>query len=650
MTFAKQSAFLVTRLTFVFFSVMFVVSAFDKWDGYSYYMQFADFLPDLSAAYVIWILLSIIPALFLWAVLYFTLHITIRLGFSLTINHFLVFIIGSVALKKIASFLIASYFWEYGFLEGWKIWFICLTVVAVLVMVIRSICDRLITEINTRITPLVWLFFASFVLAVPLSFIQTGNSENVFESDPAIKKELETAKGRPNIVLVVIDTLAALDMQLYGYNRDTTPFISEWAEGSSVFSNLYASSNWTTASTVSILTGQRPWTHKVWYQALYRGSKEQHRSLPYLLKDQGYDLYSFVQNPSAHPDVLGFEGAFSVREKYYRYWSENAWWYDRFVEAFYDRPVLERWIFREYNHIALRVLNLFRPALAETFFPADLVYDDVLKTVAGDRDVERPFFAWIQVLPPHDPYLPPAPYLGRYGNGDVFKTDEFQSGLIHIEYEKSDQPKIDDLRRRYDEFIRYSDHEFGEFMTQLEHTVDMNNTVVILVSDHGESFSSGFQGHGSDFMYESVIHVPMIIKMPSVGQGIKIDTLVEHIDIMPTILDIAAIDIPLWSEGRSLLPAIKGEEIVTRPVYSMQLIKNRILPEPIIKKGVVAMRSGSLKLIYDIGMEKSVLYNLDVDPEEQLDIASTLPMVVNEYEYLIKQELKMANELNERVP
>lgn len=113
---------------------------------------------------------------------------------------------------------------------------------------------------------------------------------------------------------------------------------------------------------------------------------------------------------------------------------------------------------------------------------------------------------------------------------------------------------MDILRKRYDEFILYSDRQFEMFLSRLAQTFDLSNTLIILTSDHGESFSHGFLGHDGPHLYEPLVRIPLIIKMPGNANGKSIDMRVEQIDIAPTILDLIGIQVPEWMEGRSLLP------------------------------------------------------------------------------------------------
>jgi arylsulfatase A-like enzyme len=172
--------------------------------------------------------------------------------------------------------------------------------------------------------------------------------------------------------------------------------------------------------------------------------------------------------------------------------------------------------------------------------------------------------------------------------------------------------------------------------------MDMSNTIIILSADHGESFSHGYQGHAGNHLYESLVRIPLIIKMPSERKGNVINMPVSQIDIAPTILDLAGIPAPDWMEGRSLLPLVKGKSLDPRPVYSMQLIENRSFGEP-ITKGTIALREGDYKLIYYLKDKKSLLFDLRSDPDEMQDISQQKQDVTKRLTGLIVENLSRAN-------
>ncbi|MBI4847179.1 MAG: sulfatase [Nitrospirae bacterium] len=640
-----KSFLIILRIVFIIFSVLFIRDAFYKWDGYSFYMRFMDFLPDLSLSFVLWTIPVLPLSVMLWTGVYLLNKLTLVFRRPVPIEGLLVCFVLISLLLAVKLTLLSRF--SIGELTGInRYWIIIIIIFASVVFTIsaRKYMDRMLTEFNARITPLVWIFLLLFVTAVPFSFIK-ADSEGAYPPVHSEARHDGMKQKYPNIILVVMDTLTARDMQVYGYERPTTPFISEWAKDAVVFNSAYASSNWTSPTVMSLMTGQRPWTHGIWHMTNQQARSAYVNSLPAVLKDHGYDIYGFVQNRYAHPDTLGIRAPFNTAESYYTFWISNGWWFDELAAVFAERNVVKEWIF-ENNEIA-DLINAYRPAMSDTLFPPEKVYGSFLDYMSQtDRNIsDRPFFAWLQLYPPHNPYLPPEPYRGMFGDAGRFSTDSVQerSGLLETGYDAGRQADIDILRKRYDEFILYSDRQFELFISRLSETMDMSNTVIILTGDHGESFEHGYQGHSGAHLYESIVHVPLMVKLPGGIHRKAIDMQTEQIDIAPTILELSGIPAPQWMEGRSLLPLIEGRAFHPEPVFSMQFIENKALGEP-ITKGTIAVWDGEYKFIYYLEANISLLFNLKNDPDEMHNIINEKPAVAEELKKLINRGLSGANE------
>jgi len=205
------------------------------------------------------------------------------------------------------------------------------------------------------------------------------------------------------------------------------------------------------------------------------------------------------------------------------------------------------------------------------------------------------------------------------------------------------QTTLDTLRARYDEFIRYSDKQFEDFINGLKKRDKLKNTVIIFSSDHGESFEHNYVGHGRKYLYEQVTHIPLIIKEPDQTEGRIINDLIEQIDIPATILDLAGIPVPSWVEGRSLAPLMQGKRLSSKPLFSMNFQKNKTRGQKIIN-GSVAVWEGDYKLIYYLEEKKSLLFNLKHDPDELNNLFDKEPEAGQRLLSLIKDNLKKANE------
>ena len=268
-----------------------------------------------------------------------------------------------------------------------------------------------------------------------------------------------------------------------------------------------------------------------------------------------------------------------------------------------------------------------------------------------NSDYTEPFFVWLHMMPPHEPYLPPEPFIGTFDSSSRLRTLEKQFNYRRVvaeHLEKSGRFTLEDLelldsyRARYDENILFCDKKFEDFIDQLMKRNMLNNTVIILSADHGEIFENNHMGHGGVF-YEQVMNIPLIIKYPNQTDGRVVDDIIEQIDIPATILDIADISLPSWMEGRSLVPFLHDEKLLPMPAFSMHLEANRRRGHK-IEKGLFAVWEGDYKLIYDLEKGESLLFNLKKDPEEQDNLIGKEPEVGKHLVGLILDNLEKANE------
>ncbi len=640
-------------------------------------MRFTDFLPDLSLSFILWTIPGVFIAFFLWLIAY-GIHKTIK---SVPLEYSIAWIIIIIILTAIRHiFFVDRFNNSLTGLNDFTTLLISGILSGVIVFLINKHTEAFLSGVNTRITPLVWLFAVLLVIALPCSgwsvFRKEPPTDKYFKDDSAHASGLN--KKSPNIILVTWDALTALDMDLYGYDRPTTPFLSEWAKDAVVFKRAYSASNWTVPASMSLMTGQRVWTHKVWYDALNSPVKNYANNLPHILKENGYNIYGLVQNPHAHPDTLGIGPNFLTKDhatKFNKFLIRGE--FHSIKKFFEKRPIIIKFM-KKYPFIFImkNVKNLTERTNMKQFksnfiesekriqnqqliqntddnprnaYPPKLVYNRFLRYIssgsqrADDKQLHKPFFAWLHLYPPHEPYLPPESYRGIFGGESSKPADlKYTDAPEDFEYKPEDQPRVDALRKRYDEFILYSDEQFRIFIKSLSRKMDLSNTIIIFSADHGESFSHGYKGHVGDYLFEQLVHVPLIIKIPGEIPGKVINMPVEQIDIAPTILDLAGIAVPPWMEGRSLYPLIEGKSLEPRPLFSMQLIKNRSFGQP-ISTGTISIWYGDYKLIYYLKNKKSLLFNLRADPEEIQNIFNDEPETANRLLKLIEVNLSGAN-------
>ncbi len=525
---------------------------------------------------------------------------------------------------------------------------------AYITWLLRSKAVQWTITIQYRITPLVWLFGIFVILSVPLVSYHAwfkGTDEAVLKGTAVTAV---TERNNPNIILVTFDALAARNMSLYGYQRDTTPFIREWAKTATVFTNTEAASNFTTPSVASLMTGKRVWTHQTYHIEGTRPIRSDTESLPFLLKRDDYFNIALVVNPFASVETLGMSGSFDIAPLATELSASASLFGWKFgvvdkmlYRAFGEKVRLHNWILMN-EFIFSRFLNLISRNISQTTVPPDKVFDRFLDII--DKKPEGPFFAWIHVFPPHDPYLPPKPHKGEFNPSLELRTYKSQEKVIeesykylfqYRRYSEEMQPSVDLMKDYYDESIKYIDKKFDNFIQELNKR-KIEDTVIILSADHGESFEHGYFTHGGPFLYEQVTHIPLIVKEPGQTEGRTIDQHVEQIDIPATVLQLADVPVPSWMEGRSLVPLLRGEKLTSKPVYSMNFQDNRSRGHQ-VTKGSIALWEGDYKLIYYLEKNESLLFNLINDPDELDNLIDKEPGIGQHLLSLILDNLKKAN-------
>jgi len=440
-------------------------------------------------------------------------------------------------------------------------------------------------------------------------------------------------------------------MSVYGYRRDTTPFIKEWAKTASVFKWAEAESGYTIPTTASLMTGKRVWTHLRYHlDDARKPVRSRTENIAYLLKKNGYYNMAFITNFLASVDALGIKESFDVAPLASELSVPVSFIGlvdNLLLDIFGTRIRLYNWIVKE-DFILEEAIRIISGGEYKTVFPVEKAFDTFLDVL--DSNPPEPFFVWIHLYPPHAPYMPPAPFLGIFDPSQDLRSlrDHAQIGQRLERYRKDRvhldeaQRIVDLLRARYDEFIRYCDKGFEDLIAELRKRGILEDSVVILSSDHGEEFRVYHVGHKG--LSEEETHIPLIIKEPGQREGRVIDDLVEQIDIPATILALAGIPIPSWMEGRSLVPLLRGRPLPPRPAFSMSLLKNPSRGQK-ITKGTIVVWNGNYKMVYDINNKRPLLFRrLKKGPYDVEYVLDERPGVTRYLIDLIETNLKMANE------
>jgi len=412
------------------------------------------------------------------------------------------------------------------------------------------------------------------VLVCLLAAVVGCGGEKVPESAPTPAPEstaVETRETRDlNIVLITIDTLRADRVSSYGSEQvDTpssygseqvdTPAIDGFADEGVRFSNAASTVPFTLPAHASILTGLYPPGHGV------------RENVGYTV---GEELTTLAEALAAHGwATAGFVSAFVLDSRWGIAQGFDHYFDDFDLSTFDETP----------NLSAVQRSGDETIAAAETWIEG--------------RDDEAPFFLWLHLYDPHDPYTPPEPFQSAHPG------------------------------RPYDGEVAYTDALLGGFRRFLESRSLLDQSLVIVTADHGEGLGDhGESSHGF-FIYDSTIHVPLIIRPPGgFAGGRVVDTAVSHVDLYPTVLDAAGIDVPQPVHGQSLMAFVRGEDPqLVREVYSESLY-------PLLHYGWAPLRSVRTDRHKLISAPRPELFDLSVDPREGRDLASGQPALVTDLE------------------
>ena len=649
------------RLIFVLFSMFLMGDAFYRWDGFSYYASFAEFIPAVALVFIQCSLVTVIFTIILWLALKLLYYVCTLFGFKIEFDHLLQYSGIFVFLAAViwAGKQIALPLQQTPLLIKLIILIAAAFASLMFVKIFSDLFSRFFQILQERITPIVWLFGALVFLSIPIVSYHTwlkGPEKSALERSVT---HHESVKNMPNIILVTFDAMTTRDMSLYGYHRETTPFITEWAKGASLFTRLEASSTFTTPTTASLMTGKRLWSHLAWYQASPIRNKKS-ENIAHELRKDGYYTMAYIGNPNAAPETLGIAGDFDKTI----YLPANKGFLHNFHTTlsyiFHGKIRLYDWILLEdfYPTILFRKYiydQIFMPIYTKIFsgkrdaFDRDNTPLDKFISDFNNEAPPEPFFVWIHVFPPHSPYFPPESFQGMFEPSQRLRgADEQDETLKQIKgyfkkgltITKGDVQDIKTLRARYNEHILFCDKEFEDFIENLKTKNLLEDSLVILSADHGEIFEHNSLMH-EEVPYEPVVHIPLIIKEPNQREGKIFNNLIEQIDIPATIMDFSGVSGPSWLEGRSLMPLIHGNFFPQSPAFAMHLQRSQSHQ---IAHGFISVYEGDYKLIYYIDENRSLLFNLKEDPDEMNNLFLKEPETGRRLLAFLKDHLKKANE------
>ena len=439
-----------------------------------------------------------------------------------------------------------------------------------------------------------------------LVFIQGG----IWAREQLTVRQLPQAQaGTPNVLVIVIDTLRADHLSLQGYERETDPNLKRIASEGVMFENAYASSSWTLTSHASLFTGRWPYEH------MADGGRSLDAKYPTIaeaLSQRGYRTGAFNGNFETVTAHWGFDRGFAHFEDYYQTLPQLA------VSTLYGR-------FSEY-YVLHKILNME--------FSIDRLWAPHINRSTLDwidQDSSKPFFAFVNYYDVHAPYISPerARFSDLPNPGGLVNTDWTTADIYRVQTPEQIQSEID----AYDGGIYYTDQQIDLLLKELDSRGILENTIVVITSDHGELFGEHGLWEHHNSLYRPVIHVPLIVWYPnSVPQNVRIATPVSNTFVPAMLLDL------LGEADQTQFPGPSLAQLWLDPASAASF------PDPIaemaesswvnpnhlsIKGDMVSVVSSDYQYIEHEfnGVE---LYNLNDDPNQETNLATENPSVLDQ--------------------
>jgi arylsulfatase A-like enzyme len=392
------------------------------------------------------------------------------------------------------------------------------------------------------------------------------------------------------VILLTVDTLRRDALSLYGADTPT-PAIDALAADGVVFDRAYSTAPWTKVSFASIHSGLTPWAHGV--RRVTDRVPHHASSLAPTMRDRGYNTVTIGRNP-----LLTAPGAARAVS-----------------ETFADRLFFPRVVAPETR--VQRILASLRPGLLGVEASTEQLSQYGSEWVRNHH--KDPFFLWLHFYDPHNPYdlvaafppkFEPSPELSRL-TGRILKDAPESSWQI---------PGFSEWNRAlYQSEVQAVDRAIGKFVETLKEVGLYDRSLIIFSSDHGEEFAEhGSYGHGQS-LYDELVRVPLVIKLPGSRSSLLLDQPVSTVAIAPTIFDLASIpyDRGLYSADSLSHSWRQSSTAMPSPAVFMTGTSKLEPSEAVVWQ--------HYKFIRLENADHEELYELESDPDEHRNLAKSMP-------------------------
>ena len=391
-------------------------------------------------------------------------------------------------------------------------------------------------ETTANLRPLILIMLIlSFLVSIGLfstTFLEQDNT--------AIKPANAAIAEKPNIILIIADSISAQDMSLFGYSLPTTPNLERETRDWTIYTNANSSATCTIGIFPSLVTGHYPY--------------------------YSYPFSRYGEQMSASPDWVDLLGMMS-KAGYTNYWNNYyilpniyhaAQGIDEFLFFPFSNPLFRTWFQSKglrqttFPHYPLLL------QLASPLFQQGSLSDS--PQILGDMFVQgkfkTPFFIYMHYRGAHFGSYYAGKYLGSFLPIEEGMTGYYEQNELLGAYPAEKQKLVDKLHLRYDEAVLHEDDSLGQLIEKIKQAGLYDSSLIIVAADHGQVFDNGYVAHCTPLISYSETHIPILVKYPHQNQGTRIHSLVSIVDLTPTILDIANISYKdTWFDGISLMRA-----------------------------------------------------------------------------------------------
>ncbi len=423
---------------------------------------------------------------------------------------------------------------------------------------------------------------------------------------------------KPNVLLIILDAVRPDHLSCYGYGRKTSPNIDDLAKDGVLFEHAISPSGWTPPAHASLFTGLFPSQHGLQHGSLHLNQR--FPTVAEILRSSGYKTIGISNNP----------------------WVSHATGLDRGFEIFHEVYYRKGSLFETFRFAIQKLLAI----IGNTDDDGAHRTNHLALTYLSQQGREgRPFFIFINYLESHLPYNVPRPYatlFGKPARGGINQDwRQYVSGRVVMGADD-----FENLKSLYDGAIAYLDAKIEELLSCLRQREMLDETVVIITSDHGDNFGDhGLMGHELG-LYDSLLRIPLIIRYPPLfPAGRRVTQQVQLLDIFTTILEILDHE-GVETQGRSLLPErLKANPrrfaVAEQSRPSLEVFTKRFPefdPSPYDRE-LRAIRAEDHKYIW-ASDGRDELYDIRADPGEKENLISMQPEKAQELRQMLEEWLR----------